>query len=740
MSYYGNYYGKPKESRAEHEKAWLRTKSIAWDAKWHGLSVAARRVYLLEMKAPSKEGSASQQATLAEKLPAEAVEELVAAGFTKVEPARANRSGKVIPVQEAFNFSTRLREIHRAHLLAPSTSLDELARHVRYAFTGQGELTIRRVLSQAEIHDYNPLEKALEIYVASRRWPEWALDLCKSKMAQPLLERLLKADGPVPLEGLDVDPKGASPAEVEKALVELIANLAVFEDLDPETLQIVVGLLPRVLLNRSEASKVRIRPPLEICEAPKVFGPHAGLDLNDLRAFLLEVAGEAPRLRRDGMVFAKDETRFFEALPERPAWLDDLLHSSPEQRLDRAYSLAKTLKFVAIEDEDKSTHLRLAGKGRNWLAAGFEQQYAAIFEYYRATAKPGRSSYVYDDDYNLSYDDSRFLGLTASVVTSKPNSSRYASSSREVDPKHRDALRLSLLRVFESLPDGVFHRWVSVLTHWSFAEHNPLLGVGVDPLKVQINIDRRSIPPLPELVERAGQTLLDAFLKLRLIPLDAVQVAIDSDGQLCIARNPRLEGYFGRAYKPGEEADRSASRVIVQPDFSVVVIGLDPGPAAEIAPFCERAPGQGGQGALTFRITRDSVIRAAGQGLVASAIIARLKKHASVEVPENILREIREWTGWVRLVNVRPITVVRCPDEETATRVVSALGKKAERLGNHLVAIPLAKLSTAERQKLQERGILITKEDIALDPPVERPKEAAEVPAKKKPGRPRKVR
>lgn len=740
MSYYGNHYGNPKESRADHEKAWLRAKSIAWDAKWHGLSVAARRVYLLEMKPPSKEGSASQQATLAEKLPAKAVEELVAAGFTKVEPARANRSAKVIPVQEAYNFSARLREIHRAHLLAPSTPLDELARHLRYAFTGQGESTILRVLSHAEIHDYNPLEKSLEIYVANRRWPEWALDLCKSKAAKPLLERLLKADGPVPLDGLDAKLKGVSPAEVEKALVELIANLAVFEDLDPETLQIVVGLLPRVLLARSEASKVRIRPPLEICEVPKEFGPHAGLDLNDLRAFLLEVAGEAPRLRRDGMVFAKDETRFFDALPVRPAWLDDLLHSSPEERLDRAYSLAKTLKFVAIEDEDKSSHLRLAGKGRNWLAAGFEQQYAAVYEHYREKAKPAYASYIYDDDYQVSYDDSRFLGISASVEKRKAETSRYSSYSGGVKPEQRDALRLCLLRVFESLPVGVFHRWESVLAHWSFAEHNPLLGEGVDPLKMQISIDRCPIPRLPELVERAGQTVLNAFLKLRLIPLDAVQAAIDGDGKLCIARNPRLVGYFGRTYKSGDEADHLASRVIVQPDFSVVVIGLDPGPAAEIAPFCERAPGQGGQGVLTFKITRDSVIRAAGQGLSATAIIARLKKHASVEVPENILREIREWSGWVRLVNVRPITVVRCPDEETAARVVSALGKKAERLGNNMVAIPLAKLSTAERQKLQERGILITKQDITSGPPVEKLDEAAKLPVKKQRGRPRKVR
>ena len=158
------------------------------------------------------------------------------------------------------------------------------------------------------------------------------------------------------------------------------------------------------------------------------------------------------------------------------------------------------------------------------------------------------------------------------------------------------------------------------------------------------------------------------------------------------------------------------TRVIVQPDFSVLVIGLDPSPAAEIAPFCDRAGGQAGQGVMTFKISRDSVIRAASQGLTASAIVARLKKFASVDVPENILREIHEWANWVRLVNIRNVTVVRCPDKETVARVVSALGKKSERLSDTLVAIHEPNLTSAERHKLRESGILVTKKDINITP------------------------
>ena len=35
-------------------------------------------------------------------------------------------------------------------------------------------------------------------------------------------------------------------------------------------------------------------------------------------------------------------------------------------------------------------------------------------------------------------------------------------------------------------------------------------------------------------------------------------------------------------------------RVVVQPDFSVILIGLNPAPVAELAPFCERVKGRAG--------------------------------------------------------------------------------------------------------------------------------------------------
>jgi Helicase conserved C-terminal domain len=739
MSYYNRYYNQPRDRNAEHEKSWDRTKALAWDDKWQALSVPARRAYLLDIKAPTREGSSTQPSIPVDRIPPEIIEELTSAGFVKVETSK-KKAARVVATQAAHDFSSRLRSAHRYNVLGPPDR-QELAKSIKHAFLGQGETTIQLVLYKAGIQDYSRLEEALGLYVTTRRWPDWALLSCKSKAAKPLLDALGKAPGPVALAELPALLKEFSPDEVQKALTDLIGHLAAFEDVKPETFEIIVGLLPEVRDDQAEAAKPRKRPPLVVCEHPKEVGPLGGLDVNDLRSFLLEVATESPRLRQDSGIFAKEEPRLRGALPPRPAWLDVVLKSSNEHRVYQAYSLARMLRLVEFENEDKTTWLRLSGKGRNWLAAGFEEQYARIYEHYRSTSKKKDFDNDYDYDYDYSFGDSRFLGVPVSVIPYKAETSRYYSYYEDLKPEQRDAIRAALYKVFKALPVGVYHRWDSVLDHSVFNEHNPLTQ-GADPSKLMITVDRRQVPRLPEQVEQAGKMFLEAFTRLRLLPYDAVRAAIDDEGRLCIARLARLDGYFGRPYKTDEDHSLAATRVVVQPDFSVLVIGLDPSPAAEIAPFAERAGGQTGQGALTFKITRNSVIRAASQGLGAPAIIARLKKHASVDVPENVLREIREWADWVRLVNVRNITVVRCPDKQTVARVVSALGKKAEGLSDTLVALHVPRLTALERQKLQEQGILVTKDDITIpqevEPVTEKPTESLAPPKKR--GRPRKVR
>ena len=192
----------------------------------------------------------------------------------------------------------------------------------------------------------------------------------------------------------------------------------------------------------------------------------------------------------------------------------------------------------------------------------------------------------------------------------------------------------------------------------------------------------------------------------RLIPLGCVRAAIDAEGKVCVARERRLDAYFGREVDRAELAPAAdaAARVVVQPDFSVIVIGLNPAAAAELAPFCERTTRGGGRGALILKITRDSVVKAVSHGLKPAEIADRLRRHASNEVPANVLREVQDWSSWVRQVTPSTLTVLRCPDRDTADRVVSALKRQAERVNDTLVAIDQTKLTAADRNKLRRTG------------------------------------
>jgi Helicase conserved C-terminal domain len=306
--------------------------------------------------------------------------------------------------------------------------------------------------------------------------------------------------------------------------------------------------------------------------------------------------------------------------------------------------------------------------------------------------------------YSYQDSDHRFLGANVVAIKTKP---RQPARYWDAKSKDYEALRDSIHRSFAALPPGVFHSMENVLDHLVFEQYNPLL-LGLGQESVAVFDHGKPVPPLVERREQAARALLTDFIRKRLIPLGCVQAAIDADGRLCIARHRRFDVYFGRGEYPTEMTGQTAtqSRVVVQPDFSIIIIGLNPAPAAELISFCEREK-RGGHGALTLRLTRESVVKAVAYGLKPAEIVDRLRRLATNEVPPNVLRQVSDWCGWVRLVHASTVTIVRCPDSEAADRVVAVIKRQAERVTETIVAINQLKLTTAERKKLREQGILI---------------------------------
>jgi hypothetical protein len=258
------------------------------------------------------------------------------------------------------------------------------------------------------------------------------------------------------------------------------------------------------------------------------------------------------------------------------------------------------------------------------------------------------------------------------------------------------------------LEPGTFYPLDSIESHLVHDEHNPLnLGLPAE----QVAVYWLNRPVVDRRAEREGvaRQVIRAFVLERLVPFGAVRAAVDNEGRICIAREARYDGYFGRKIAEPHIAPSAdaASRVVVQPDFSVVVIGVNPARAALLAPFCERTTRGGGQGAMVLKITRESVVRAVSNGLKPADIVARLERNSSNAVPGNVLRQVQEWSAWVRTVESSSLMVLRCPDSDTADRVVATMKRQALRVNSILVAFDQKKLTTADRNKLRDHGILV---------------------------------
>ena len=357
--------------------------------------------------------------------------------------------------------------------------------------------------------------------------------------------------------------------------------------------------------------------------------------------------------------------------------------------------------------------LEITSRGNDWLTADLDKQYEHIIGVLRATASPkspGSSlgNHIAGIDLWDSYgrSDHRFLG--SEVVVIKSPEKGQARPYWQTKPEDFQALREALYQGFQSLSIGKFYRLDSVLDHLVFDNHNPLL-LGLDQRQISIYEYGRSIPPLAERREEVARRFLDTFIRKRLVPLGCLQAAIDETDSLLIARQPRLDAYFGRAVAAGEMAASShtESRVVVQPDFSIVIIGLNPAPAAQLAPFCERTKRSSGSGALILKLTRESVVKAVAAGLKPAELVERLKRVASNEVPANVLRQVQDWCGWVRHARTSTGTIIRCTDPESADRVMAVLKRHAERLNETVIAVSAARLAPADRAKLRDQGIII---------------------------------
>ncbi|MFP4057359.1 MAG: helicase-associated domain-containing protein [Candidatus Brocadiia bacterium] len=165
----------------------------------------------------------------------------------------------------------------------------------------------------------------------------------------------------------------------------------------------------------------------------------------------------------------------------------------------------------------------------------------------------------------------------------------------------------------------------------------------------------------PSLSDIAAATRRDALRALHYVGLADVGRRAD---RTFVRASPVAGAILGR-----EEAPRPGAILMVNPDFEVMLFP-EPGHVAllhRLCAFCER---EKSEVTLHLRITRESVRRAVLRGLDAEGMVATLRQHCRVPLPQNIEYSVRTWADSVHPAEVRTCHVLELPRAELVDAVL----------------------------------------------------------------------
>jgi hypothetical protein len=206
--------------------------------------------------------------------------------------------------------------------------------------------------------------------------------------------------------------------------------------------------------------------------------------------------------------------------------------------------------------------------------------------------------------------------------------------------------------------------------------------------------DYRDVPLTGEQLEAAWRAALVLVFEGFLAPFGGARLGRLPEG-FGLELSPIGHHLLGaeQALEPGAldaaQGPEPEGAVLVQPDFSVVLIAASPAAEARLATVAERLPRSPDQrvGAL-FRLTRASVQAGAHAGLEPEALLDGLLEHGPSPLPGNVRHEVRAWSAEVAsLAWERPL-VLRCPDAAIAERLLLAAGAHLELLGDRVLVLP----------------------------------------------------
>jgi hypothetical protein len=658
--------------------------------RWEALSPEARMAFVA-----IKPGAAADTAALGP-----AVDELVAAGFVTPPGPKARlypHAPELRPLLVALRAMDRLRPLDGlGGALSDAYVQDQMTveeanaliggrLHGQYSWVNRGAVaaTVSSVDWLKEFLGATPGIPLLEWEMA--HLPRAQKPSIVSPAVGSALQRLVRAlaDHPhgVPLRDLggllpDVPPQQRL-AALRGGLRYLLLFVSLRRDQDPEA---VVGLLPGILHRLGPPP-----PPPAPVPVAEVF--EAAFRISDMTTVLVDAAAEPIPVRgSDGTLYVRAQRVLAARLVRPPAWAEALLfemeddEEAMELRIAMAAEALSVLGLAAVTSEREKWRLSATPAGRAWLALPEGERLQRVLDRYRASTQRTPGGY----------------GTARSTVDFLAVSLQF--SMREEKPD----LRAALSAAFLSAPsDGMVPVEAFVRHHAQL--HNPFLGADAAYLRSRGGV--YGAPRTREGWESIWAGMLEAFMRMRLVPLGGARLGRTHEGEVAFALTDAGRYLLGGTdeFRFAAEAD---GEVVVQPDFEIVFLSAAPRVEAELARLAERT-GTGHVGAL-FRVTRASVLRAAESGITAEKMLKTLGEAARAPVPANVARQVKDWFGGTRRVRIRPAVLVECPDTETAARVTALGGPQVSAVTRTILRLDGNEKSVgALVKKLRARGIFV---------------------------------
>jgi hypothetical protein len=191
---------------------------------------------------------------------------------------------------------------------------------------------------------------------------------------------------------------------------------------------------------------------------------------------------------------------------------------------------------------------------------------------------------------------------------------------------------------FSSVPQSTFIRFAD------FAEYQAAIGSPLEVTAVPAVTDGSRLPT-EEAAEELWKSFLGIFLGRCLLSLGGAEAGVSADGKPVFRMTGDGRLLLGAPREGLEEPpgdDQRPAALIVSPNYEVVFLSPSPGLEAELGRFCDRV---GREVGVLFRISRQSVRRAAAAGLLVQDVLGALSRGSRSPLPSNVEHEIRSWMG-----------------------------------------------------------------------------------------------